>query len=52
MTAMTFCSLWVPWCPDLPLRYRDLMAQDQDLGILGLVGPGKRGKPAEHAEHR
>jgi hypothetical protein len=28
------------------------MAQDKDLGVLGLVGPGEHGKPAEHAEHR
>jgi hypothetical protein len=41
-----------PRCLDLPLQYRDLMAQDKDLGVLGLVGPGEHGKPAEHAEHR
>ena len=41
-----------PGCLDLPLQYRDLMAQDEDLGVLGLVGPGEHGKPAEHAERR
>jgi hypothetical protein len=28
------------------------MAQDQDLGVLGTVGPGEQGEPAEHAQHR
>ena len=37
---------------DLALEHGDLMAQDQDLGVLGAVGPGKQGEPAEHAEHR
>jgi hypothetical protein len=30
----------------------DLVAQDEDLGVLGAVGAGEQGKPAEHAEHR
>jgi len=25
------------------------MSQDQDLGILGAVGPDEQGEPAEHA---
>ena len=37
---------------DLALEHGDLMAQDQDLGILGAVRPGKQGEPAEHAQHR
>jgi len=36
---------------DLALEHGDLMAQDQDLGVLGAVGAGEQGKPAEHAEH-
>jgi len=35
---------------DLALENSDLMAQDQDLGILGAVRPGKQGEPAEHAQ--
>ena len=31
---------------DLPLEHGDLMAQDQDLSVLGAIGPGKQGKPA------
>jgi hypothetical protein len=29
----------------------ELMPQNEDLGILGAVGPGEQGKPAEYAEH-
>jgi hypothetical protein len=29
-----------------------LVAQDQDLGVLGAIGPGEQGKPAEHLERR
>jgi hypothetical protein len=36
---------------DLALENGDLMAQDQDLGVLGAVGPGKQDEPAEHAQH-
>jgi hypothetical protein len=32
------------------LEHGDLMAQDQDLGVLGTVGPGEQGQPAEHAQ--
>jgi hypothetical protein len=39
------------WCLDLAVEHRDLMAQDQDLGILGAVGPGEQREPAEHAQH-
>jgi hypothetical protein len=37
---------------DLALRYGDRMAQGRDLDVLGTVGPGEQGKPAEHAQHR
>ena len=37
--------------PDLALEHGDLVAQEEDLGILGAVGAGEQGKPAEHAEH-
>jgi len=37
---------------DLPLKDGELMAQDQDLGVLGTVGAGGQGQPAEHAQHR
>ena len=45
---------------DLPHRRRssmalengELVAQDEDLRVLGAVGVGEQGKPAEHAEHR
>jgi hypothetical protein len=36
----------------LTLKHGDLMAQHEDLGVLGLVRTGKQGKPAEHADHR
>ena len=39
-----------PRHPDLVLEPDDLVAQDQDLGVLGAVGPGKQGEPAEPAE--
>ena len=38
--------------PGLALEYGDLVAQEEDLGVLGPVGAGKQGKPAEDAEHR
>ena len=28
------------------------MAQDQDLGVLGAVGPGEQGEPPEYPKHR
>jgi hypothetical protein len=37
---------------DLTLEHGDLVPQDQDLGVLGTVGAGEQGKPAEHAQHR
>ena len=36
---------------DLPLEHGDLVAQDQDLGVLGAVRAGEQGKPAEHAQY-
>ena len=41
-----------PRCPDLTLENGDLVTQDEDLSILGEVGPGEQDKPAEHPEHR
>ena len=41
-----------PRSPGLALEHGDLVAQDQDLGVLGPVGAGEQGEPAEHAEHR
>jgi hypothetical protein len=34
------------------LEHGELVAQEEDLGVLGAVRPGEKGKPAEHAEHR
>jgi len=28
------------------------MAQDQDLGVLGAIGPGEQGKSTEHPQGR
>jgi len=39
-------------CPDLALEYGDLVAQEEDLGVLVAVGACEQGKPAEDAEHR
>jgi hypothetical protein len=36
----------------MALEHRDLMAQDEDLGVLGAVGPGEQNEPAEHPENR
>ena len=30
----------------------NLMTQDQDLSVLGAIGPGEQGEPAEYAQHR
>jgi hypothetical protein len=40
-----------PWSLHLALEHSDLMAQDQDLGVLGGVRAGQQGEPAEHAEY-
>jgi len=37
---------------DLALDNGDLVAQDQDLGVLGAVRTGEQGEPAEYLEHR
>ena len=37
---------------DLALEDGNLVAQDEDLGVLGAVGAGEQGQPAEHADHR
>ena len=36
---------------DLALEHGDLMAQDEELGVLGTVEPGEQGEPAEYAQH-
>ena len=36
---------------DLALEHSHLMAQDQDLRVLGALGAGEQGEPAEHSEH-
>jgi hypothetical protein len=36
----------------LALEHGNLVPQDQDLSVLGVVGPGEQGEPAEHMEHR
>ena len=41
-----------PRCLDLTLEYGDLIPQEQDLGVVGAVGAGEQGQPAEYAEHR
>jgi hypothetical protein len=28
------------------------MAQNEDPGVLGAIGAGEQGKPAEHLQHR
>ena len=38
--------------PGLALEHGYLVAQEEDLGVLGAVGPGKQDKPAEYAQHR
>ena len=37
---------------DLALEHGDVVAQDEDLGILGAVRPRQQAKPAEHTQHR
>jgi hypothetical protein len=37
--------------PDLPPQDRDLMAQDQDLRVLGGVAARQQRRPAEHPDH-
>ena len=39
-------------CLHLPLEHGDLVAQDEDLGVLGTVGACEQGKPAEYAQCR
>jgi hypothetical protein len=41
-----------PGSLDLALENGDLVPQDQDLGVLGVIRPGEQGEPAEHAERR
>ena len=41
-----------PWCPSIALEHGELVAQEEDLGVLGAIRPGEQAKPAEDAEHR
>jgi hypothetical protein len=34
------------------LEHGDLVAQDEDLGVLSTIGPGEQGELAEYLEHR
>jgi hypothetical protein len=36
---------------DLTLEHGDPVAQDQDLRVLGAIGPGEQRKPAIHAQY-
>ena len=36
----------------LALKDGNLVAQGEDLGVLGVAGTGEQGKPAEHVHHR
>src|SRR5262249_58977737 len=46
-TSATYAPFWNP--TGLALEHRDLVAQQEDLGIFSTVGAGE---PAEDAEHR
>ncbi len=49
----TWAYSWIrpqPRDVDLPLEHGDLVAQDHDLDVLGAIGSGEQGKPAEHPE--
>jgi len=35
---------------ELALEQGDLVAQDEDLGVLGAVGPGEQREQGEHAQ--
>jgi hypothetical protein len=37
---------------NLALEHGHLVAQGQDLGVLGAAGSGEQGKPSEYPEHR
>jgi hypothetical protein len=41
-----------PRCPSFALEHGELVAQEEDLGVLGAIQPGEQSKPAEDAEHR
>jgi hypothetical protein len=41
-----------PRYPSIALGHGELVAQEEDLGVLGAVRPGEQGEPAEDAEHR
>ena len=36
-----------PRCSSMTLENGDLVAQDEDLGVLGTIGPGEQGEPAQ-----
>jgi hypothetical protein len=37
---------------DPALQHGDLVAQEEDFGVFGAVGPGEQGEPAKDPEHR
>ena len=39
------------WVSEVALKHRDLVTQDQDLGIFGKVRPGEQSHPAEQTQH-
>jgi hypothetical protein len=41
-----------PGSADLPLEHGHLVAQDQDLDVLGAFRPSEQDKPAEHPQYR
>jgi hypothetical protein len=38
--------------PYLAPEHSDLVTQDEDLGVLGAIGPGEQGELAEYPDHR
>jgi hypothetical protein len=47
----TVDGLRQPRRPDLALEHGDLVAQDQDLGVLSAVRTGEQGEPAKHPQY-
>ena len=40
-----------PRAGDLPPQHRDLVAENQDLHVLGGVAASQQGQPTEHADY-
>jgi hypothetical protein len=40
-----------PRCPYLAPEHSDLVTQHEDLSVLGAIGPGEQGEPAEYPDH-